>query len=80
MPIRYGGQPQLLHRPLYPPDRSAGGDLRGLGQQHLTGLHAKLKKEKILIPEEWLLYPFKEAEVKDVPELLEDRKKVLLPV
>ena len=62
------------------PHPNHGGDLRGLGQRHRTGLHAKIKKEKILIPEEWLLYPFKEAEVKDVPELLEYRKKVLLPV
>ena len=36
----------------------------------------KLKKEKLLILDEWLLYPLKEAEARDVLELVEARNKV----
>lgn len=36
----------------------------------------KLKKEKLLILDEWLLYPLKEAEARDVLELVEARSKV----
>ena len=35
----------------------------------------KLRKEKLLILDEWLLYPFKEAEARDVLELVEARKR-----
>ena len=37
----------------------------------------KLKKEKLLIQDEWLLYPLKEAEARDVLELAEARNKVV---
>ena len=36
----------------------------------------KLRKEKLLILDEWLLYPLKEAEARDVLELVEARNKV----
>ena len=36
----------------------------------------KLKKDKLLILDEWLLYPLKEAEARDVLELVEARNKV----
>ena len=36
----------------------------------------KLKKDKLLILDEWLLYPLKEAEARDVLELIEARSKV----
>ena len=36
----------------------------------------KLKKEKLFILDEWLLYPLKEAETRDVLELVEARNKV----
>lgn len=36
----------------------------------------KLRKEKLLILDEWLLYPLKEAEARDVLELAEARNKV----
>lgn len=36
----------------------------------------RLKKEKLLILDEWLLYPLKEAEARDVLELVEARNKV----
>ena len=36
----------------------------------------KLKKEKLLILDEWLLYPLKEAEARDVLELVEARNRV----
>lgn len=36
----------------------------------------KLKKDKLLILDEWLLYPLREAEVRDVLELVEVRNKV----
>ena len=36
----------------------------------------KLKKEKLLILDEWLLYPLKEEEARDVLELVEARNKV----
>lgn len=36
----------------------------------------KLKKEKLLISEEWLLYPLKEAEARDALELVEARNKM----
>lgn len=35
----------------------------------------KLKKTKLLILNEWLLYPLKESEVRDVLELIEARSK-----
>ena len=36
----------------------------------------KLRKEKLLILDEWLLYPLKEAKARDVLELVEARNKV----
>ena len=36
----------------------------------------QLKKVKLLILDEWLLYPLKEAEARDVLELVEARNKV----
>ena len=36
----------------------------------------KLKKDKLLILDEWLLYPLKEAEARDVLELVEARNKI----
>ena len=36
----------------------------------------KLKKEKLLILDEWLLYPLKEEEARDVLELVEARNRV----
>ena len=36
----------------------------------------KLRREKLLILDEWLLYPLKEAEARDVLELVEARNKV----
>lgn len=36
----------------------------------------KLKKDKLLILDEWLLYPLKEAEAWDVLDLVEARSKV----
>ena len=36
----------------------------------------KLRKEKLLILDEWLLYPLKEADARDVLELVEARNKV----
>ena len=36
----------------------------------------KLRKEKLLILDEWLLYSLKEAEARDVLELVEARNKV----
>lgn len=36
----------------------------------------KLRKEKLLILDEWLLYPLKEAEARDVLELVEARNKI----
>ena len=36
----------------------------------------KLRKENLLILDEWLLYPLKEAEARDVLELVEARNKV----
>ena len=36
----------------------------------------KLRKVKLLILDEWLLYPLKEAEARDVLELVEARNKV----
>ena len=36
----------------------------------------KRRKEKLLILDEWLLYPLKEAEARDVLELVEARNKV----
>lgn len=36
----------------------------------------KLRKEKLLILDEWLLYPLKAAEARDVLELVEARNKV----
>ena len=36
----------------------------------------KLRIEKLFIPDEWLLYPLKEAEARDVLELVEARNKV----
>lgn len=35
----------------------------------------KLKKTKLLILDEWLLYPLKESEARDVLELIEARSK-----
>ena len=35
----------------------------------------KLKKVKLLILDEWLLYPLKESEARDVLELVEARSK-----
>lgn len=35
----------------------------------------KLKKEKLLILDEWMLYPLKEAETRDALELVEARNK-----
>ena len=36
----------------------------------------KLKKTKLLILDEWLLYPLKESEARDVLELVEARAKI----
>lgn len=38
--------------------------------------YKKLKKDKLLILDEWLLYPLKEAEARDVLELVDARTKV----
>lgn len=43
---------------------------------HLLGLYGSLRKEKLLILNEWLLYPLNEAERRDVLELIEARNKV----
>lgn len=37
----------------------------------------KLRKEKLLILDEWLLYPLKEAKAQNVLELIEARNKVV---
>ena len=39
----------------------------------------KLKKEKLLIQDEWLLYRLLEAVARDVRELAEARNKVVAP-
>lgn len=43
------------------------------------GYMKQLKKVKLLILDEWLLYPLKEAEARDVLELVEARNKVRPP-
>ena len=72
----HGCQPQLLLRAVHPSAGSAGGDFRGQGQRHLPGLHEKAEERELLILDEWLLYPLKEAEARDVLELVEARNKV----
>ena len=49
----------------------------GVGKQQLVEIAKALSKNaKLLILDEWLLYPLKEAEARDVLELVEARNKV----
>ena len=58
---------QFLLRAVHPSAGSAGGNLRGPSQRHLPGLYEKAEERELLILDEWLLYPFKKAETRDVP-------------
>ena len=69
--VLLSSQLQLLLRAVHLSAEFAGGNLYGLSQRNLLGLHKKLRKEKLLILDEWLLYPFKEAEAWDALELVE---------
>ena len=73
----YGSQPQFLLRGhIHLPDL-----LVEISVARSDGTYRdymkKLKKEKLLIQDEWLLYPLKETEAQDVLELAEARNKVV---
>ena len=66
---------RVLCGEIHPAPGSAGGVPDRQGQRHDPQAHGQYKKYALLIIDEWLLYPLKETEARDLLEIVESRYK-----